>query len=147
MGVILALVGANLVNFTFNSIKTGAVVYAVEDEYQIVFSSSTEARAWVTIDGQPYYDNYNGSNRSYTKIHKVSVPMNILNEAKSYEIHVQKITYRGPFGGYMGRDISESYTFQPVDTSDGFNYYSLADIHVKKIITQTFLHANHKGDE
>ena len=26
-------------------------------------------------------------------------------------------------------------------------YYSLADIHVKKIITQTFLHANHKGDE
>jgi ArsR family transcriptional regulator len=26
-------------------------------------------------------------------------------------------------------------------------YYSLADIHVKKIITQTFLHDNHKGDE
>lgn len=26
-------------------------------------------------------------------------------------------------------------------------YYSLADNHVKKIITQTFLHANHKGDE
>ena len=26
-------------------------------------------------------------------------------------------------------------------------YYSLSDIHVKKIITQTFLHASHKGDE
>lgn len=26
-------------------------------------------------------------------------------------------------------------------------YYSLADNHVKKIVTQTFLHASHKGDE
>ena len=53
-----------------------------------------------------------------------------LNAAKEYEIHVQKITYEGPFGGYFGRDISEKYTFKPVDTSDGFNYYSLSDIHM-----------------
>ena len=130
-GVVIALISGNLVNFSFNSIKTGAVVYAVENEYQIVFSSNTDARAWVTINGERYFDNYNGSNRSYTKIHKVSVPMSVLDEAKSYEIHVQKITYRGPFGGYFGRDISESYDFKPVDTSDGnLNYYNLADIHM-----------------
>ena len=130
LGIIFALVGANLVNFTFNDISTGAVVYAVENEYQIVFSSRTEARAWVEIDDVRYFDNYAGSNRSYTKIHKVTIPMDILDEAKEYEIHVQKITYRGPFGGYFGRDISEKYTFKPVETSDGLNYYSLADIHM-----------------
>lgn len=130
MALVLALVGGNLVNFSFNDISTGAVVYAVEDEYQIVFSSRTDARAWVEINDVRYFDNYNGSNRSYTKIHKVSIPMDILNNAKKYEIHVQKITYRGPFGGYFGRDISESYNFTPVNTSDGLNYYSLADIHM-----------------
>ena len=130
LGLIFVLVGGNLVNFTFNDITTGAVVYAVEDEYQIVFSSRTESRAWVEINDKRYFDNYNGSNRSYTKIHKVSIPMEILDSAKKYEIHVQKITYRGPFGGYFGRDISEKYTFKPVETSDGLNYYSLADIHM-----------------
>ena len=130
LGIIFALVGVNLVNATINSISTGAVVYAVEHNYQIVFSSSTDARAWVEIDGERYFDNYNGSNKSYSRIHKVTIPMEILDEAKEYEIHVQKITYRGPFGGYFGRDISKNYKFKPVDTSDGLKYYSLSDIHM-----------------
>ena len=119
-----------LFNVSFNRITTGAVVYAVEDEYQIVFSSATEGRAWVEIDGERYFDNYNGVNRTFTKVHKVSVPMNVLNEAKEYEIHVQKVTYRGPFGGYFGRDISEEYKFRPANASDGIEYYSISDIHM-----------------
>ena len=130
ISLVCLLVALNVFNFTFNSITTGAAVYAVEDEYQIVFSSSTEGRAWVEIGEEKYFDNYNGSNRSYTRIHKISVPMKVLDDAKSYEIHTQKITYRGPFGGYMGRDISVKYDFKPIDTSDGLNYYSLADIHM-----------------
>ena len=130
ISIVCLLVVLNVFNFTFNSINTGAVVYAVEDEYQIVFSSSTEGRAWVEIGEEKYFDNYNGSNRSYTRIHKVSVPMEVLDEAKSYEIHTQKITYRGPFGGYMGRDLSQQYEFRPINASDGLNYYSLSDIHM-----------------
>jgi predicted phosphodiesterase len=30
----------------------------------------------------------------------------------------------------MGRDISHKYTFKPINTSDGLNYYSLSDIHM-----------------
>ena len=37
--------------------------------------------------------------------------------------------YRGPFGGYTGRTISETYEFRPVDSSDGLNYFSLSDVH------------------
>lgn len=130
VGIMCLTILANLVDFTFNGIKTGAVVYAVENEYQIVFSSETNSRAWVEIGDERYFDNYNGSNKSYSKIHKVSIPMTLLNNAKKYTIHVQKITYRGPFGGYFGKDISKEYTFKPVDTSDGLQYYSLADIHM-----------------
>ena len=134
LGIILLVLIIHLFNISFNKITCGATVYAVENEYQIVFSSSTEARAWVTLDGNEdyrYFDDYNGANRTYTKIHKVHVPMTDLNEAKGYTIHVQKLTYRGPFGGYFGREITESYEFRPVDMSDGvLDYYSLSDIHM-----------------
>ena len=126
----IVFIGINIFNVSFNRLTTGPVVYVVEDEYQIVFSSSVESRAWVTIGDERYFDDYNGSNRSYERIHKVIVPMEVLNEAKEYEIHVQKFTYRGPFGGYKGRDISEKYSFKPVDTSDGLDYYNLSDIHM-----------------
>ena len=129
-GIIVVLLACYLVNFSFNSLTTGPVVYAVEDEYQIVFASRTEARAWVVIDDVRYFDNYNGSNRTYTKIHKVSIPMEKLNQAKEYEVHVQKVNYRGPFGGYMGRDIYSKYSFTPVDSSDGLDYYAISDIHM-----------------
>lgn len=58
--------------------------------------------------------------------------MEILDEAKEYEVHVQKMTYRGPFGGFVGRDISENYSFVPVNTDDGLDYYSISDIHMAK---------------
>lgn len=130
LGIICLVTLGYIVDFSFNWISTGAVVYVVEDDYQIVFSSQTHSRAWVEINGERYFDNYNGSNRSYTRIHKVTVPQEVLDNSGQYEIHVQKITYEGPFGGYFGRDISQKYNFRPLDASDGINYYSLADIHM-----------------
>ena len=130
MGIVGIWLVLYLFNISFNRITCGANVYAVEKEYQVVFSSSTESRAWVEVDGVRYFDNYNGVNRTYTKIHKVSVPMEVLDNAGHYKIHVQKLTYRGPFGGYFGRDISKEYSFRPVSAEDGIKYYSLSDIHM-----------------
>lgn len=107
----------------------GAVVYAVEDDYQIVFSTSDSAIAWVEIDGENYYDLYAGSMRSADRVHKIEVPQSVLDAAGSYRICARQMIYRGPFGGYTGDTISESYEFRPVDTSDGLNYFSLSDVH------------------
>ena len=107
----------------------GAVVYAVEDDYQIVFSTSDSAVAWVEIGGEAYYDLYAGSMRSADRVHKITVPQEVLDEAKSYSIHAKQMIYRGPFGGYTGPEISQSYSFRPVDTSDGLEYFALSDVH------------------
>ena len=107
----------------------GAVVYAVEDDYQIVFSTSDSAMAWVEIDGECYYDLYAGSMKSIDRVHKVEVPQTVLDSAGSYSIHAKQMIYRGPFGGYTGPEISESYAFRPVDTSDGLDYFALSDVH------------------
>ena len=107
----------------------GAVVYAVEDEYQIVFSTSDSAIAWVEIDGEAYYDLYAGSMRSVDRVHKVTVPQQVLDEAKGYTVCARQMIYRGPFGGYTGETISREYNFRPVDGSDGLVHFALSDVH------------------
>ncbi len=110
-------------------ITYGAVVYAVEDDYQIVFSTSDSAIAWVEIGGECYYDLYAGSMKSADRVHKIEVPQEVLDEAKGYSIHAKQMIYRGPFGGYTGPEISENYTFRPVDTSNGLTYFAMSDVH------------------
>lgn len=110
--------------FTYKS-----VVYAVEDTYQIVFSTSAKSIGWVEIDGKRYNDLFAGSMQSEDLVHKIEVPQEVLDAAKSYSIHAKKVLYRGPFGGYLGKEISEAYSFKPVDTSDGLVYYNLSDVH------------------
>ena len=107
----------------------GAVVYAVEDEYQIVFSTSDSAVAWVEIGGESYYDLYAGSMRSKDRVHKVTVPQSVLDAAGGYTVCAQQMIYRGPFGGYKGPTISRSYRFRPVDSSDGISHVALSDVH------------------
>ena len=105
------------------------VVYAVEDTYQIVFSTNHSATAWVEIDGECYYDLYAGSMKSKDTVHKITVPQEKLDAAKHYSIHAEKMIYRGPFGGIKGNEISKSYDFRPVSSADGLVYYTITDAH------------------
>ena len=105
------------------------VVYAVEDTYQIVFSTNHSASAWVEVGGEKYYDLFSGSMKSNDKVHKIVVPQDKLDAAKGYSIHAEKMIYRGPFGGYKGKEISKSYNFHPVNSNDGLVYYTITDAH------------------
>ena len=107
----------------------GAVVYAVEDTYQIVFSTKDQADAWVRIGDECYYDLYAGSMRSEDLVHKIEVPQSVLDAAGGYTVYARQMIYRGPFGGYTGSTVSQSYDFRPVDASDGLNYFALSDVH------------------
>lgn len=105
------------------------VVYAVEDTYQIVFTTNHPATAWVEIGGEAYYDLFAGSMKSKDTVHKIIVPQEKLDEAKAYSIHAEKMIYRGPFGGFKGKEISKEYSFRPVNTDDGLVYYTMTDVH------------------
>ena len=114
LGLVSAITIALFLNISINRFTYKPVVYAVEDNYQIVFSTNNDSIAWVEIDGKGYYDTYNGSSKKYSKIHKVEVPMNVLDSAKNYAIHARKNIYCGPFGGFLGRDISQSVAVLPL---------------------------------
>ena len=130
---LLGLVLVSIIILTFNlrllSIVCHPVVYAVEEEYQIVWTTSANATGEVEIDGVIYSDLYAGSLNSETTVHKVVVPMNVLDGAGSYSIRSRQILYRGPYSGVYGGTVSETLDFYPVDVSDGLNYYTLSDSH------------------
>ena len=105
------------------------VVYAVEDTYQIVFSTNHSATAWVEIAGEKYFDLFAGSMKSENTVHKITVPQEKLDAAKGYSIHAEKMIYRGPFGGFKGKEINKSYNFRPVDSNDGLVFYTITDAH------------------
>ena len=130
LGLGTLLVVLVLLNFSVNRITYQPVVYAVEDNYQIVYATNSEATAWVEIGGENYYDTYNGSSKKFTKIHKIEVPMNVLDTNKKYTVHTQRSIYCGPFGGFMGHDISKTINFKPVDTTDGLQYLAFSDVHM-----------------
>jgi len=109
------------------------VVYAVEDTYQIVFSTNHPATAWVEIGGEAYYDLFSGSMKSKDTVHKITVPQEKLDAAKAYSIHAEKMIYRGPFGGFKGKEISQEYTFRPVNSADGLVYYTMTDVHHARV--------------
>lgn len=116
-------------DLSFTRFGEGPVVWAVGEDYQIVFTTSCRATASVEVGGVAYRDTYSGYDVSETRVHKVSVPMAALDAAKSYTIGARAMILRGPYWAIQGRSISRKYAFRPVDPSDGLQYYSLSDPH------------------
>lgn len=107
----------------------GPVVWAVGDEYQIVFTTTARSTASVEVGGVAYHDTYSGYDVSETRVHKVSVPMAALDAARSYTIRARAMILRGPYWAIQGGSVSRDCAFRPLDPSDGIQYYSLSDTH------------------
>ena len=117
-----------------NDIEKTPVVYAVEDTYQITFTTKAKGEAWVVIDGVEYNDTYAGYRKSEDTIHKITVPMEVLDKAGSYTVYTRAMYLRGPYCALQGNTISETYNWRGVNTTDGLQYYALSDNH---LTTQT----------
>lgn len=143
--VIIAVFMFSYFGFGFNSIDSTPVVYAVNDEYQIVFTTKLKGTAWVVVDGEEYNDSYAGSRISNQTIHKISVPMEKLDNAKSYTLYSRAMFIRGPYSALQGRTISAQYNWKGVDNSNGINYYVVSDSHMTtKAVTSA---ANYFGED
>ena len=130
-GTFVAMLLGITFDLEFHYVTNKPVVYAVEDTYQIVWTTSTQSTAEVRIGDNTFYDLYAGSDRSETTVHKVVVPMSVLDSIKSYTISSTHVLYRGPYSGVLGGTTEKTFQFYPVDTSDGLKYYTISDTHTQ----------------
>lgn len=107
---------------------SGAVVFAVEDEYQIAWSTSVNSTGYVVVGDNTYYDAEAGT-YDIEKSHKISVPMDELDAAGGYIIYSRALYHPWAYLSINGGTLSKEYSFRPVDTTDGFQIYNISDNH------------------
>ncbi len=109
-------------------LKTDPAVFAVGDTYQIMAPVENSSLMWVRIGEKCYYDESNGIMRSFSKIHKITVPMDELDAAKCYTVCEREIIDRKPYFPET-KDVAEkTFIFRPVGTSQ-IRAYHIADAH------------------
>lgn len=110
-------------------LNSGAVVFAVEDEYQIAFSSSAESIGSVTIGERTFYDSCGGV-KNVSTLHKISVPRELLDREKRYTISCAAMIRSRAYLSTAGRTVTRSFNFRPADKEDGLNVFNFSDNHM-----------------
>ena len=112
-----------------HELKCTPAVFAVKDQYQIMVMARTDILFWVTVGDENYYDHSNGIVRSSTRMHRVNVPMEALDNAKEYTVHYRRIVDRKPYFPELEDAVSKTYPFKPVNPEGPIKIYHLSDTH------------------
>ncbi|MBO5295247.1 MAG: metallophosphoesterase [Clostridia bacterium] len=108
--------------------KCTPAVCAVKDEYQIMIPVHAPAIMWVKVGDKTFYDESNGILRSDTDIHRVIVPMSILDETKGYTVCWREVFERKPYSPILGDEQSQSFAFRPMER-EMIHAYMISDTH------------------
>ncbi len=104
-------------------------VFAVEDSYQILVPVESPSLMWVQVGDVCYYDDSNGILRSSTDVHRMTVPMHVLDAAGSYTICERKIPQRKPYFSQPGPVVQITFSFRSVPRTGAIRAYLLSDTH------------------
>ena len=109
-------------------LKTSPAVFAVGNQYQIMVEVQSESLMSVKIGEKTYYDESNGIMNSLSPLHRVTVPMEALNNAKEYTVCVRPIIERLPYFTKTKELLEFHFEFNPVP-EENIRVYHLSDTH------------------
>lgn len=109
--------------------QTTPVVYAVGHEYQIMVPVTCECLMWVQVGDRCYYDDSNGILRSGVTTHRMTVPMEELNRARSYTVCFRRVIQRKPYRTETHEIEYYESSFRPVPEDRPLHIYHIADTH------------------
>ncbi len=104
-------------------------VFVIKDYYQIMVKARTELLFWVTVGDEDYYDHSNGIIRSSTRMHRVNVPMDALDEAGEYTVHYRRIIERKPYFPTTEDEVTQTFKFRGIPKEGPIRMYHLSDTH------------------
>lgn len=95
-------------------LKTIPCVFAVQNEYQIIFAVENEEFAYIEIGDESFFDDANGVMKSVDPIRKISVPMSVLDAAGGYTVVEEIADERRAYSIKLGKVSKTSFRFYPV---------------------------------
>ena len=117
-----------------NAVETSTLachpgVFLVEQNYEIILLCNQPAMASVVVDSQTFADHINGVMRSDTDVHKIKVPMALLDAARAYRVHITPLADHCNYYPKPSPTEAYEYPFTPVATEGDVKAYVLADTH------------------
>lgn len=112
-----------------SAFQTTPVVYAVGRDYQIMVPVTCETLMWVQVGDRCYYDDSNGILRSGTSTHRMTVPMEELDEAGRYTVCFRRMIKRKPYRSETGEIERYESSFRPVPARRPLHIYHISDSH------------------
>lgn len=109
-------------------LKTCPAVFAVGNHYQIMVEVQSESLMSVKIGDKTYYDESNGIMNSLSPIHRITVPMQVLEHAKEYTICIRPIIERKPYFTQTKDPLEFCFKFNPVPPNH-IRAYHISDAH------------------
>lgn len=110
--------------------KTKPAVFAVGETYQIMVPVKEPCLMWVKVGEREYYDEWQGILRSETAVHRMVVPMEVLDEAGAYTLCSRKILERKPYFTETEAAEMETFRFFPIrKEQERIQIYHVADAH------------------
>lgn len=109
-------------------IGEAVAVFAVEDTYQICVKSEKEELVHIKIGGRCFFDHSNGIVKSAADIHKITVPMDVLNREGRYTVCRIPVRERKPYFTETEAVVEREYEFFPVG-GEKIRAYHIADAH------------------
>lgn len=106
-------------------------VFAVGTNYQIMAVTDEEILFWAEVGGRRFYDHSNGVIRSRKRAHRAIVPMELLNEARTYSVCWRVVRDRKGAYSETGKIERLQYDFNPVPSGGAIRLYQVADAHQK----------------
>ena len=104
-------------------------VYAVGNNYQILVPVKTTCVMWVRVGEECFFDHSNGILRSDVTTHKITVPMEKLNQAGEYTVCARRIFERNPYFSEVGEIMEYTSPFRCVKEDGPVHIYHLSDAH------------------
>ncbi len=120
-------------------------VFAIGDKYNIFIPFSGEVLVSVRVGDKTYYDDCNGILRSNTNMHKVELPMSVLDKAGEYTVVYTKMIERKPYFPTSEPSRELTLSFRPVPNEGSINIYHIADAH--NLVDTPIAAGRYFGDE
>ena len=124
---------------------TYPTVFAVGDQYQIFVPFSDEVIMWVKVGEHTYFDHCNGVLRSRSNMHRVTLPMCVLDEATEYTVVYRKMIERAPYYPSSEDERELTLPFKPIKSEGAINLYHISDAH--NLVSEPIACGQYFGDE
>lgn len=120
-------------------------VFAVEDRYTIMIPFTREAVVSVRVGDRVFYDHSCGVMRSGKNMHRVELPMDVLDAAGEYTVLWRNIIERKPYFPTSEPEMSLTVPYRPLPTEGTINVYQIADAH--NLVAEPVAAGSYFGDE